>query len=50
MATTDRLYHRMGWTCAGAIPGYALDPDGGAMHDAVFYYKQLGRREAAPPA
>lgn len=41
----DRLYQRLGWTRVGAIPGFALDPDGGAMHDAVLYYKLLGRSE-----
>ncbi|HET9481138.1 MAG TPA: GNAT family N-acetyltransferase, partial [Candidatus Polarisedimenticolia bacterium] len=37
----ERLYRRLGWTAAGTIPGYALDP-GGTPHDAVFFYKELG--------
>ncbi len=36
----DRLYRRLGWTAAGAIPGYAHDPDG-TPHEAVFFYKAL---------
>jgi GNAT superfamily N-acetyltransferase len=35
----DRLYRRLGWTAAGAIPGYAHDPDGATQ--AVFFYKAL---------
>lgn len=38
----ERLYRRLGWTYAGAIPGFALDPDGVTPHDAVIFYKQLG--------
>ena len=38
----DRLYRRMGWTCAGTIPRYALDTDGKGLHDAVFFYKEIG--------
>lgn len=37
----ERLYRRLGWTHAGTIPRYALDPDG-TPHDAVIFYKQLG--------
>ena len=36
----ERLYRRLGWTPAGTIPGYALDPDG-TPHDAVIFYKAL---------
>jgi GNAT superfamily N-acetyltransferase len=36
----DRLYRREGWTAVGAIPRYALDPDG-TPHDAVIFYKPL---------
>jgi acetyltransferase len=36
----ERLYRRLGWTAAGTIPGYALDPDG-TPHDAVLFYKHL---------
>jgi GNAT superfamily N-acetyltransferase len=37
----ERLYRRCGWTAAGTIPRYALDPDGQTPHDAVFFYKEL---------
>ena len=36
----ERLYRDRGWTPAGTIPGYALDP-GGTPHDAVIFYKDL---------
>ena len=36
----EHLYRRIGWTAAGTIPGYALDPDG-TPHDAVIFYKNL---------
>jgi GNAT superfamily N-acetyltransferase len=41
-AEAERLYRKLGWVLVGAIPGYALDPDGRALHDAVVYYKQRG--------
>jgi acetyltransferase len=37
----ERLYRRMGWTEAGTIPDYALDPDGRATHAAVLFYKRI---------
>lgn len=37
----ERLYHRIGWTRAGTIPRYAVDPDGAALHDTVIFYKEL---------
>ncbi|MBK7403866.1 MAG: GNAT family N-acetyltransferase [Phycisphaerales bacterium] len=37
----DRLYRRLGWTCAGTVPGFAFDPDGTTLHDAVIFYKPL---------
>ncbi|HRP63360.1 MAG TPA: GNAT family N-acetyltransferase [Phycisphaerales bacterium] len=37
----DNLYRSMGWTCLGAIPGYAFDPDGRTLHDAAIFYKHL---------
>jgi GNAT superfamily N-acetyltransferase len=40
-AAADRLYRRLGWTAVGAIPAYAVDPDGITPHDAVIFYKQL---------
>ena len=36
----EHLYRRLGWTHAGTIPRYALDPDG-TPHDGVFFYKHL---------
>lgn len=36
----EYLYRRMGWTHAGTIPRYAVDPDG-TPHDAVILYKEL---------
>jgi hypothetical protein len=39
----ERLYRRIGWTHAGTIPRYALDPDG-TPHDAVFFYRELVER------
>jgi GNAT superfamily N-acetyltransferase len=35
-----RLYERMGWTASGAIPDYALNPDG-SLTDTTFYWKRL---------
>jgi GNAT superfamily N-acetyltransferase len=37
----DRLYRRLGWSEAGTIPAFALDPDGTTRHDAVIFYKHL---------
>jgi ribosomal protein S18 acetylase RimI-like enzyme len=36
----ERLYARMGWNVVGAIPGYALWPQGGFC-SARFYYRKL---------
>jgi len=36
----ETLYERSGWTRAGVIPNYALDPDGSPC-DTVIFYKQL---------
>jgi len=36
----ETLYERSGWTRVGAIPNYALDPDGSSC-DTVIFYKQL---------
>ena len=38
----EHLYRRLGWTEVGAIPGFALDPDGTQLHGTVIFYKQLG--------
>ena len=35
-----RLYERMGWSAAGTIPGYALNPDG-TLTATTFYWKDL---------
>lgn len=39
----EHLYRRTGWTHAGTIPRYAVDPDG-TPHDAVILYKELDAR------
>jgi ribosomal protein S18 acetylase RimI-like enzyme len=36
----ERLYERMGWTRAGVIPDYALNPDGTPTQTA-YYWKRL---------
>jgi ribosomal protein S18 acetylase RimI-like enzyme len=43
-ATVDaaRLYRRFGWQLAGAIPDYALNPDG-TLTATSFYWKTLAR-------
>jgi GNAT superfamily N-acetyltransferase len=38
----ERLYQRLGWTRVGAIPGYALLPQGG-LCDTTVYYRSLER-------
>jgi len=38
--TAMRLYERTGWTRVGAIPDYALLPDGGPC-ETVIYYRRL---------
>ena len=47
-ATEDaaRLYRRMGWTLAGVIPDYALNPDG-SLTDTAYYWKRLSRSASA---
>jgi GNAT superfamily N-acetyltransferase len=35
-----RLYERMGWSAAGTIPGYALNPDS-SLTATTFYWKRL---------
>jgi GNAT superfamily N-acetyltransferase len=37
----ERLYRKLGWTHAGTIPRFAVDPDGKTPHDAVIFYKEL---------
>ena len=43
-ATPDavRLYERLGWSEAGVIPNYALNPDS-TLTDTTFYWKELAR-------
>ena len=43
----EQLYRQIGWTPAGTVPGYALDPDG-TPHDAVIFYKELSRADESP--
>lgn len=45
-APAEQLYRRLGWTAVGAIPRYALDPDG-TPHGAVIFYKEL-RHDGGP--
>ena len=35
------LYRRGGWIEVGAIPGFALDPEGTTLHATVVFYKEL---------
>ena len=39
-AEAERLYDRMGWTAAGAIPDYAMNPDG-SLTATTWYWKRL---------
>jgi hypothetical protein len=41
-AAAQRLYLRLGWTEAGTISAYALDPDGSTAHDAVILDRSVG--------
>jgi len=41
-ADAERVYERTGWSRLGAIPDYALMPDG-SFCDTIFYYKRLRR-------
>ena len=36
----ERLYARMGWTAAGLIPDYAMNPDG-SLTATTWYWKRL---------
>lgn len=40
-AAAEHLYRKLGWTHAGIIPRFALDPNGAALHDAVVFYRDL---------
>lgn len=37
----EQLYRRAGWIVVGTIPRYAVDPDGGCLHDTVVFCKEL---------
>ena len=39
----ERLYARLGWTRVGAVPGFALFPDGRPCA-TTYFYKALGPR------
>jgi len=43
-ADAERLYERGGWTRVGAIPGYALLPDGG-LCATVLYFRGIAQPE-----
>ncbi len=45
-AAAERLYERLGWTRAGAIPDYAMNPDG-TLTPTAYYFKALPSRPAA---
>ncbi|MCB1348203.1 MAG: GNAT family N-acetyltransferase [Maritimibacter sp.] len=38
---SERLYRSVGFEPAGVIPGFALDPDGAALHATTYMYKRL---------
>ncbi len=40
-SAADRLYRRLGWHPFGAVPDYAVDPDG-TLAACVFFYKRCG--------
>jgi acetyltransferase len=40
-SAAEQLYRRLGWTCAGVIPNYALNADGSGMHDTVIFYMEV---------
>ncbi len=39
----ERLYEKSGWSRVGAIPCFAVDPDGVTPHATVVFYKDLRR-------
>ena len=43
----ERLYARLGWVRVGAIPGYALFPQGGLCSTTVFYRDLAGQAPEA---
>ena len=38
----EGFYRSLGFTQAGVIPNFALDPDGKAFHGTTYMYKELG--------
>ena len=44
-AEAERLYERSGWVRVGAVPDYALMPDG-RLCDTVFLYKRIAGRQS----
>ncbi len=44
-ADAERLYERSGWTRAGVIPDYAMNPDG-TLTPTAYYWKALASRPA----
>lgn len=40
-SVAEPLYHALGYTLLGILPGYALAADGSALQPCAFFYKQL---------
>jgi ribosomal protein S18 acetylase RimI-like enzyme len=40
-SVAEPLYHALGYTLLGILPGYALAADGKALQPCAFFYKQL---------
>lgn len=40
-SAAEPLYHGLGYTLLGILPGYALAADGSALQPCAFFYKQL---------
>ncbi len=40
-SAAEPLYHGLGYTLLGILPGYALAADGAALQPCAFFYKQL---------
>jgi ribosomal protein S18 acetylase RimI-like enzyme len=41
-SAAEPLYHALGYTLLGILPGYALSADGTALRPCSFFYKSLG--------
>jgi GNAT superfamily N-acetyltransferase len=46
-AEAERLYERLGWSEAGVVPDYALNPDSSPTQTR-FYWKRLQPRQSSP--